>query len=234
MPGEPTRLLKANDIRGLGSKIVFNYEDLRERCDRYVEKVRRDTRNMIQEAQTQSDFIRKEACEQGQQTGLQQGLRDAEEHIRSRAEELADQLAVEKLKTTLPAMQAAADVLVLEREKWMDGWEKIALQLSLAVAEKMLRRKLNVEPEISTEMIRGVLELAAGTPHITLKLNPKDLEHLGEHAEEVIRSMASCGRVTLIAEKSISNGGCVIETQHGVINAEIENQLERIASELLE
>ena len=101
MPGEPTRLLKANDIRGLGSKIVFNYEDLRERCDRYVEKVRCDTRNMIQEAQTQSDFIRKEAYEQGQQSGLQQGLRDAEEHIRSRAEKLADQLAVEKLKTTL-------------------------------------------------------------------------------------------------------------------------------------
>ena len=234
MPDEPTRLLKANAIRGLGSKIVFNYEDLRERCDLYVEKVRRETRNMIQEAQTQSVSIRKEAHEQGRHSGLQQGLRDAEEQIRSRVEKLADQLAVEKLKTTLPAMQVAADMLVLEREKWMAAWEKVAVQLSLAVAEKMLRRKLNVEPEISTEMIRGVLELATGTPHSTLKMNPEDLEHLGEHAEEVVRSMASCGKVTLIADESISNGGCVIETQHGVINAEIENQLERIASELLE
>jgi flagellar assembly protein FliH len=234
MPDEPTRLLKANAIRGLGSKIVFNYEDLRERCNAYVEKVRHETRNMIQNTQIESDSIRKEAYEQGRQSGFQQGLRDAEEQIRSRAEELADQLAVEKLKTTLPAMQAATDLLVLEREKWMAAWEKISVQLSLAVAEKVLRRKLNVDPKISTEMIRGVLELATGTPHITLKMNPEDLEHLGDHAEDVIRSMASCGKVTLIADESISSGGCVIETQHGVINAEIENQLERIASELLE
>ena len=234
MPDKPTRLLKANAIRGLGSKIVFNYEDFRERCDLYVEKVRRETRNMIQEAQTQSVSIRKEAYERGRRLGLQQGLQDAEEQIRSRVEKLADQLAVEKLKSTLPAMQVAADELVLEREKWMADWEKIAVQLSLAVAEKMLRRKLNAEPEISTEMIRGVLELAAGTPHITLKLNPKDLELLGEHAEEVVRSMASCGQATLVSDESISSGGCVIQTQHGVIDAEIENQLERIASELLE
>ncbi|MCH7988383.1 MAG: hypothetical protein IID46_04435 [Planctomycetes bacterium] len=234
MPDKPARLLKANAIRGLGSKIVFNYEDLRKKCNVYVEKVRHETRSMIQDARIQSESIRKEAYEQGRQSGSQQGLRDAEEQIRSRAEELADQLAVEKLKTTLPAMQAAADMLVQERDKWMAAWEEITVRLSLAVAEKVLRRKLDVEPEISTEMIRGVLELATGTPHITLKLNPEDLEHLGDHAEDVIRSMASCGKVTLIADESISNGGCVIETQHGVINAEIENQLERIASELLE
>ena len=234
MPDEPTRLLKANAIRGLGSKIVFNYEDLRERCNVYVEKVRLETRNMIQDARIESDSIRKKVYEQGRQSGFQQGLRDAEEHIRSRAEELADQLAVEKLKTTLPAMQVAADLLVLEREKWMADWEKIAVQLSLAVAEKLLRSKLDAEPKISTEMIRGVLELATGTPHLTLKISPEDLEQLGDHAEEVIRSMASCGKVTLSADESISSGGCVIETQHGVINAEIENQLERIASELLE
>jgi flagellar assembly protein FliH len=234
MPDEPIRLLKANAIRGLGSKIVFNYEDLRERCDVYVEKVRRETRTMIQDAQIESDSIRKEAYEQGRHSGSQQGLRDAEEQIRTQAEEMADRLAVEKLKNTLPAMQVAADLLVLEREKWMATWEDITIRLSLAVAEKVLRRKLNVEPEISTEMIRGVLELATGTPQITLKMNPKDLEHLGDHAEEVVRSMASCGKVTLIADESISNGGCIIETQHGVINAEIESQLERIASELLD
>ena len=60
------------------------------------------------------------------------------------------------------------------------------------------------------------------------------LAHLEDHAEEVIRSMAPCGQATLVSDESISCGGCIIETQHGVINAEIENQLERIASELLE
>ena len=36
-----TRLLQANDLRGLGSKVAFNFEDILQRSDAYVESVRK-------------------------------------------------------------------------------------------------------------------------------------------------------------------------------------------------
>ena len=89
---EPKRILKANAIRGLGSKIAFNYEDLRRQCDEYVEKVCRQTRRMIQDAQAESESIRKRTFEEGEQAGRRQGLREADRDIEKRATQLAEQM----------------------------------------------------------------------------------------------------------------------------------------------
>lgn len=233
MPDEPTRLLKANAIRSLGSKVVFNYEDIHKRCDDYVEKVRQDTRRMIEDASVRAESIKRGALEEGRRAGREQGLRDAEEEIQTRSKELADQLAIEKLKTSLPAMEAATAKLLQARDQWLSAWEKTAVELSLAVAGKLIHKKLEANPELSTEMIRGVLELAAGIPRIHVRLNPDDIQQMGDHAAEIVRSLASCGEAILVPDDAVSHGGCVVETRHGVIDGNLETQLERIASELV-
>ena len=43
----------------------------------------------------------------------------------------------------------------------------------------------------------------------------------------------ACGEAELVYDETITPGGCQIETQHGAIDARMETQLERIASELL-
>ena len=42
-----TRLLKANDLPRSGSKVAFNFEDLRQRGDAYVETIRKQVREML-------------------------------------------------------------------------------------------------------------------------------------------------------------------------------------------
>ena len=129
-------------------------------------------------------------------------------------------------------MQSAAEALVLERDRWLGEWEATAIQLSVAIAEKLIRRELGLKPEISSDILFKMLELAAGQRQIKLRIHPDDLKFLGNHPEEVIRSMASCGDATLVADEAISRGGCVIETDHGTIDARLETQLERITAEL--
>lgn len=230
---EPTRLLKANSIRELGSKVVFNYEDIQRRCDDYVEQVRNQTRQMLVEADAEAEAIRRRAHEEGRQAGHREGSKQAKEEIQNRARELAEEMATESLKTTLPAMQAAAEALSQERDRWLAEWEAGAIRLSVAIAEKLLRRELSLKPEINTELLIDVLELATGNPQIELLMHPDDVKLLGEQPEQVIRSMASCGEARLVPDESITRGGCVIKTQQGQIDARLETQVERITDELL-
>jgi hypothetical protein len=55
--GEP-RILKAKDLRGVGATIAFNFEDVRRRCDEHVEKVRGETRQMIEAAHAEAGLGR--------------------------------------------------------------------------------------------------------------------------------------------------------------------------------
>ena len=57
---------------------------------------------------------------------------------------------------------------------------------------------------------------------------------LGRQATEVVRALAACGEAEIVADNSLTRGGCLIETQHGQIDARIETVLDRIVAELLE
>jgi len=231
---ETTRILKAHAARNLGGKIAFNYEDLRKRCDDHLEQVRLDTREMILEAQSEADEIRKQAHKIAAEAGHREGMKRAEAEIQKRGSELADKLALEKLKTTLPAMKAIAEALELERDRWLRDWEETAVRLSISVARRIIRQYFDAHPEAAGNSFKEALELTTGNSQISVRVHPNDGEVLGNCLEEVRSSMAACGEVTIVRDEKVEPGGCLIETEHGVIDARIETQLERITEELLE
>lgn len=228
------RVLKANTLRGVGAQPVFQFEDIRKRCDNYVAQVRVRTRKILEEADREAENIRQRAQTEGQQAGLRQGLSDAEQQIERRAAELADQHMREALGTALPALYAAVDSLRAERDRWLAEWETTAVHLCTAIAEKLLRRDVQHTPECLRAMLAETLGMVLGSASIRLRLHPDDLRALGESADEIVRRMASCGEATLVSDETITPGGCIIDTQHGRIDAQVETQLERIASELLQ
>lgn len=231
---EPQRILKADALRGLSSRVAFNYDDLRRKGEEHIESVRRQARRMLQEAHAEAEQIRQRALVEARQAGQAEGLRDAETEIERRAAEQARRMADEKLETVLPALRAAAGTLSQERDRWLAAWESAAIELSVGIAEKLLRQQLHAHPERVVPRVREILELAAGSADIRVRLNPDDRDLLAEAAGEVVRSLSSCGDVAVTADPSITRGGCLVETRHGMIDARLETQLDRIAAELLQ
>jgi flagellar assembly protein FliH len=231
---ESSRLIKARTARNLGGAATFNFDDLRRQCDEYVELARRQGEERLAAAKAEAEEIRRQAHAEGVAAGQREGLASARHLVEARAAEIASQLTQERLKTVLPAFQAAARALEIERDRWLAAWETAAVRLSAAIAEKILRRELDRRPELALPMIREALQLAGGQPQIRLHVHPRDLEQLQLAGEEALRSLAPAGDATLIADESLAPGGCAIETRHGMIDARLETQLARITRELLE
>jgi flagellar assembly protein FliH len=131
-------------------------------------------------------------------------------------------------------MKKAVELLGVERDRWLTEWEGTAVRLAAAIAERLIKRQLDLNPEIVREMIRSALELAAGSSQIKLKVNAEDAALLGGHASEVVGALASCGNAEIVPDGTLSRGSCVIETRHGTIDARLDTLLERIVSELLD
>jgi flagellar biosynthesis/type III secretory pathway protein FliH len=234
MSNESTRLLKAESIRGLGSKVAFNFDDIRQRCDDYIAKVRDQAQQLVTDAHAEAETIRAEtyaaAFATGRREGFEQAQREHEAHVR----ELAEKKTAEQLRTVMPALQQAAAALAAERDHWLSHWETAAIRLSVAIAEKILHAELARRPELATRIITEALQLAADSPQIRLRLHPDDLQSAGPACEDLLHSLAPQGTTALIPDPSITRGGCVVETQHGTIDARLETQLARLTAELLE
>ena len=234
MTTQSSRILKADAAWALGSKVAFNYEDINRRCADNVENARRRAEQMLEESRAEAANIRARAHAEGLAAGRDLGARDIDSEVHRRALALADEIAAERLGTALPAMIDAVNTLHCQREQWLAEWESAAVHLSIAIAERILRRELEMKPESVTHMMAETLQLATGNVAIRVRLNPDDAATLGDQAADFVRSMASSSEAAIVPDEQITRGGCIVETQHGTIDARIETQLKRIADELLQ
>ena len=67
-----------------------------------------------------------------------------------------------------------------------------------------------------------------------LRLNPGDLEALGDRVRVAVQKNTRGIEIKLIGDDKVSAGGCIVVTEHGEIDAQIETMLTRISDELLE
>jgi flagellar assembly protein FliH len=231
---ETSRLIKARSARNVGSATAFNFDDMRRQCDEFVAGARRQAEQVLASALSEAVEIRRRAHAEGLAAGQREGLASADQLIQTRAAEIAARATQEKLRTALPAFLALAGSLEIERDRWIMHWETAALRVSAAIAEKILRHELSRRPELAVGVIHEALQLAAGQPHLKLHLHPADIDVLQDAGQDVLARLGAISQASLVPDGSVERGGCLVETQHGVVDARLATQLERITSELLE
>lgn len=229
---DSSRLLKADSVRGMGAKVVFNYDDLRQRCDDFVTQTREQARQVVGDAQREAEAIRAQARKEGLAAGYQEGLTKARVQVEGEINTRLQAQVQTQLAHVVPTLQQALAGLALERDQWLAHWEQAAIRLSVAIAERIIRRELMQHPELAAETIAAALQLAAGSSHLRLRMHPDDVRLVGDRCQEIVASLTHGGTAAIVPDASISRGGCVVETQHGEIDARLETQLQRIAEEL--
>lgn len=228
------RLLKARSVRGLGTKIVLDYTDIEQQCGEHLESARAEAETLLAEARQEAARLREHAVEHGRAEGREQGLAVIEQEIENRAGQQAMELVAGKLDSVIPAISRCAALMQEERERWLAEWESMAVHLCTAIAEKIIRAELATHPDRVVELIKHTLQLAAGTTRLSVKLHPDDIALLGDDASQLVRALSGCAEAMLCPDGSLTRGDCVLETQHGAVDARLETQLSRIAAELID
>ena len=104
--------------------------------------------------------------------------------------------------------------------------EHEVVKLSVEVAKKIVHREVQVDKEIIQTLVRVALSHVAEKSAVTVHLNPVDYNYLIAQRAELSQSE---GRdISLLADKSIERGGCLIQTECGDIDARIEEKFKEV------
>jgi flagellar assembly protein FliH len=98
------------------------------------------------------------------------------------------------------------------------------VQLSLAIARRVLRRELAIDPEALHGLVLGALEKLQGQEISRVRVHPG---HVALVTESLRRNRASA-KVEVIPDPSRVLGTVIFETQRGNLDASIEAQLQEI------
>ncbi|CAN5695423.1 N/A [soil metagenome] len=166
-------------------------------------------------------------------------LEEAEEfaaEIRREAREDAENLCAEAYrdgveKAVTEFEQNLLAVREIRERVWRET-EQDLLRLAVRLTEKILGRELKSDKKAVADIVANALQNARQQEKLTVRVNPSDLPIVEKEIENLTRT----GRVRFIdfiADPRVSEGGCLIESEVGTIDARLETQLRVLERALL-
>jgi len=155
---------------------------------------------------------------EGKREGLEEGRRQAEK-------ELSPQL--ELVRNLIAALKE-------EKESFYHENEVYIVKLAIEIARKILNRELSQNPELMLYIVREALRKVAGKGRIIIHLNPADLALVKDKKSQLGAMLSAFEQVDFLASDDVQRYGCVIESDSGIVDAQLDVQLEQIERSLLE
>ena len=189
--------------------IDFSQRQERRRGDRRRGYRRIDDRNLISRAQEEADTIKETAAKEGYRAGLEQ----AESDINALRAKIADFISAKK-----------------------EVFEYIApdiLEISVDIARKIIKKEVEQDPQIILDSIVEVMRtISKEESRITVKVNPLQADLVKTELPEYISSMGVDAKITVLADDTIEEGGCILNTNNGIVDASLDTQLDIIREAL--
>jgi flagellar assembly protein FliH len=138
-------------------------------------------------------------------------------------------------EATAQALQQLAAVLEGIHENHTSFYraaERQVVDLALQIAQKVVEREIENMPDLAVNVIRAALEEMDARTAIRVRVNPDDFELLQRRWPQVVPPGVGADRIELVADERVQAGGGVIETTHGLVDAQLATKLEQLGNAL--
>ena len=150
----------------------------------------------------------------------------------SAGEEAGIEMGRKKMDLLLQRFSGILQELTTLRENILLSVDENIIELALAVARKVLQREVGTDREVVVGVVKAALKAAILSERITIKLNPLDIDVAVENKADLMEHVDGSPKVKLEEDKGVEQGGCIIETAYGSIDARLEEQLAEIEKAL--
>jgi flagellar assembly protein FliH len=164
---------------------------------------------------------REEAQRQGYDEGYRVGSLQAEDDL---AQQWAERL--QEAQAIVEQAYETKETVVMEGESFL-------VELSCSIAEKIMSRKLAKAPGMAMKLIEMALSRRKEQGVIVLCVSPSQFAFVQAAKVELIKVLDSQAELQIVPDSSIKDGGCIVRSAFGSIDARVDTQLEAIREQLL-
>jgi len=102
--------------------------------------------------------------------------------------------------------------------------EKVLVPVALKASKKIVGREIEQSSTAIVDIVSNTLKAVSQHKQITIYVNKKDLDALETNRNKIKQIFESLEVLSIRERADIIPGGCIIETEAGIINAQLDNQ----------
>lgn len=168
-----------------------------------------DDRNLVSRAQEEAIQIKQSAYQEGYSAGLQQANQD-----------------LANFRNVLGAFMGA-------EERVFNEVAPNVLELALEIAKKIIKHEVKTDPQIVLDTVMDVIRsLSKNESKIVLRVNPIQVQYIKDTLPEQVRLLGMDTKLSILSDENITEGGCIIQTNNGLVDASVEAQLDIVQTAL--
>jgi len=163
---------------------------------------------------------REDIQEKAYREGFELGLKEGREKAEKESKEI-----LQRLESLIKSLQSI-------REEIYKKAEEEILELSIAIAKKILRRELELNRSSILQLVREAIRRLTEGDTIKIFLSFEDFEMVKRDKEDLIRELGESKNLVIFPSQEVFPGGCFVETEFAQVDARLETQLEAIVQGL--
>lgn len=182
-------------------------EEAKAKAERILQEAKNEAENILSITRQEAEEQKKQVYEEAFQSGKEDGLKE-----------------VQALKEQANALIEKA---YEERNKILQKMENEIVNLSINIAEKILRQQIENSHNFAVPIAQDLLAHVQDATQVSLKVSTKDYDFLKEQIG-VLQSCLNYGNISLDIDHSLNNGDCIVVSETGIVVAKIDEQLEKL------
>ena len=221
-----SRIIKAQDIKLTDSKeklqpkfIKINFQTKEKDEDIYKNKskVRADIVPQKKEIEEKIEIIKKEVYDKAFSEGVREGRNQEKK----------------KLSITIESVTKLIKDLKILKDEFFENSEKEIIDLIFLIAKKVIHREVSTSREIIVSVLRDTVKNISDREGVKIRLNPKDYHYIMEVRPDFLSKFCDIKNTLIEEDEEVRQGGAVIETHSGGIDAGLDHQFDKIKETLL-
>ena len=173
-------------------------------------------KDALDKAKSQVNEIKSNARKEGYDIGYETGFKKGEEDAKN------------EFSPFLGTVQEMIKELTGFRKENYDKVEREMVEMIISLAKKVIHFEFSMRENAVQDMIRLAVESVLDKESMVIKINPTDKKYAENFSPELHRLFDEIKNINFESHPGIERGGCIIETNFGVVDASIEKLEEQI------
>lgn len=200
-------------------------EDAREQARQILLKAKQMAGDILREAGTQAEQLKKTAIEEGCREGFEAGYKSGTEQA---AMEQADFFRRQEEEFRRDMEQAMASI-GQAKEKSLRNYLEELKDCSVAIAEKVIHISLRSSGEVIKRMLVAETEKLRKTAWVKIYMEKTDYDMMAEADADVVSELAKLSdNIKFVVMDKESSGNCIIEMPDEIVDISVDTQMDNI------
>jgi len=195
-------------------------EDAKRQAEQIVQHAHSEAKVILGKANEEMNALRLKEKEEGYAQGYEEGLADGQEK------------ALEEAQHLLDVLRSTVEEAARLRASSLAALEEDFLKLSLLLADKIVRKTIADDTSWLEPIVKDALQALGTVDEIIVYLNPMDYALVKEQEDRL--HIATRTKMSFVQDPTLSQGGCMIESENGLIDARLEQRLGKVGKSLME